>query len=159
MAVLWPFLVICANYWNIFHKTEVQMVILRCWTGLNQKVLTQMQNNANNTKNAKNITQMSFFLQYHKNPETEIFAFCVINFEPIGIKTCLAPQNDRLNLSFVKDIHVVGKKWPEVVLKRPFSIRKFWESPGSQSPSRYLLFCCLFGNHPLIVGEEHRQVN
>ena len=40
----------------------------------------------------------------------EMFAFCVIDFEPIGIKTCLAPQNDHLSLSFVKDIHVVGKK-------------------------------------------------
>ena len=23
-----------ANYMNIFHKTDIQMVILRCWTGL-----------------------------------------------------------------------------------------------------------------------------
>ena len=40
----------------------------------------------------------------------EIFAFCVIAFEPITILTYSAPQNDRLNLSFVKDIKVVGKK-------------------------------------------------
>ena len=26
-------------------------------------------------------------------------------------KVSSAPQNDRLNFSFVKDIHVVGKKW------------------------------------------------
>ena len=32
----------------------------------------------------------------------EIFAFCVITFEPIGFQTHSAPQNDRLNLSFVK---------------------------------------------------------
>ena len=36
--------------------------------------------------------------------------FCVITFEPIKIQTCSTPQNDRLNLSFMKDIHVVGKK-------------------------------------------------
>ena len=40
----------------------------------------------------------------------EIFAICVITFNPIGIQTYLAPQNDCLNLSFVKDIHVVGEK-------------------------------------------------
>ena len=26
------------------------------------------------------------------------------------IQTCSAPQNDRWNLSFVKDTHVIGKK-------------------------------------------------
>ena len=35
--------------------------------------------------------------------------FCLITFEPIKIWTCSAPQNDRLNLSFVKDIHVGAK--------------------------------------------------
>jgi len=40
----------------------------------------------------------------------EIFAFCVITFEAIGIYTCLAPQNDRYILSFVKDIYLVGEK-------------------------------------------------
>ena len=38
------------------------------------------------------------------------FAFCVITFEPIEVQTCSAPQNDRLNLVFVKDIKVVVKK-------------------------------------------------
>ena len=38
------------------------------------------------------------------------FAFCVITFEPIEIQTCSAPQNDRQNLVFVKDIKVVVKK-------------------------------------------------
>ena len=45
-----------------------------------------------------------------KKKEAEIFAFCVITFEPIKIKTCSAPQNDRLNFSFVKDIYVYGGK-------------------------------------------------
>jgi hypothetical protein len=38
------------------------------------------------------------------------FAFCVITFEPIEVQTCSAPQNDCLNLVFVKDIKVVAKK-------------------------------------------------
>ena len=33
-------------------------------------------------------------------------AFCVITFEQIKIQTHSAPQNDRLNFSFVKDIYV-----------------------------------------------------
>jgi hypothetical protein len=34
----------------------------------------------------------------------------VVAFDPIKIYTHLAPQNDRLNLCFVKDIYVVAKK-------------------------------------------------
>ena len=48
----------------------------------------------------------------------EIFAFCVITFQPIISKTCKAPQNDRQNLSFVKDEHTYGKKWPEKAIQR-----------------------------------------
>ena len=51
----------------------------------------------------KNITQKRCFLQNHKNTEKEIFAFWVITFESNKIFTCLAPQNDHLILSFVKD--------------------------------------------------------
>ena len=40
----------------------------------------------------------------------EIFAFCVIIFEPIKIQTCSASQNECLNFSFVKDDYVHGKK-------------------------------------------------
>ena len=50
---------------------------------------------------------MSFSCKIAKKKEMEKFLFCVIMFEPIQIQTHLAPQNDRLNLSFVKDIH----KW------------------------------------------------
>ena len=41
---------------------------------------------------------------------TASFAFCVITFESIEIQTHSAPQNDYLNLSFVKDIYVDGRK-------------------------------------------------
>ena len=36
--------------------------------------------------------------------------FFVIALDPIKILTCLAPQSDRLSLSFVKYINVVGEK-------------------------------------------------
>ena len=49
-------------------------------------------------------------MQKRKKRELEMFAFCVITFEPIKIQTCSTPQNDRLNLSFVNDNHVFGKK-------------------------------------------------
>ena len=41
---------------------------------------------------------------------TSPFAFCVITFEPIEVQTRSAPQNDRLNLSFVKYNYVDGGK-------------------------------------------------
>ena len=41
----------------------------------------------------------------------------------------LAPQNDQLNLSFVKDECIVGKKiWSEMVVKWPFMIQFHFES-------------------------------
>jgi hypothetical protein len=50
-----------------------------------------------------------------------MFSFCVVTFEAIKVQTYSAPQNDRLDLSFVKDIHIVGGKWPETVVKRPLN--------------------------------------
>ena len=40
----------------------------------------------------------------------EIFATCALTFDPVEIQNCSASQNDRLNLSFLKDIYVVGEK-------------------------------------------------
>ena len=36
--------------------------------------------------------------------------FYVVAFDPIKIQTCLALQNDRLHLSFVKYFFAVGEK-------------------------------------------------
>ena len=46
--------------------------------------------------------------------------------EPIEVQTQSAPQNDHPNLSFVKDIHVDGGNWLEMVKKRPF----WWAGGG-----------------------------
>jgi hypothetical protein len=59
-------------------------------------------------KQNKHYTNEEFFTKSKK--KQEIFAFCVITFEPIEIQTRSAPQNDRLNLSFVKDLHLVFEK-------------------------------------------------
>ena len=82
---------IFAIYIHIFHKTEVQTVILRCLTGLyliwfkSYATNTKNKTNKQSAKSMKNIIQMSAFLQNRKNPETEIFVFCVITFDPITI--------------------------------------------------------------------------
>ena len=51
-----------------------------------------------------------FFLPKLKKMETEKFVFNAVGFDSIKIWTCLAPQNDRQHLSFVKDYNVVGEK-------------------------------------------------
>ena len=50
---------------------------------------------------------MNWFKKYRN---TEILAFYAIAIEPIKVQTHSAPQNDRLNLSYVKDIYVNAKK-------------------------------------------------
>ena len=102
------------KYMNIFHKTEVQTVILRYCTGLFLNWCKSYDKNEKHTKNTrkhkinKNSTRILFFLQNRTKRKMEKIAFCVITFEPIKIQTLSAPQNDRLNFSFVKDTHVNG---------------------------------------------------
>ena len=52
-----------------------------------------------------------FFLSKLKKVETEKFVFYAVAFDPIKIQKCLAPQNDRQQLTFFKDDYEVGKKW------------------------------------------------
>ena len=54
-----------------------------------------------------------------------VFVFYAVAFDPIEIQTYYAPQNGRLNLRFLKDFGVVGKKWPGRVIKWPFLSCKF----------------------------------
>ena len=58
------------------------------------------------------------------------FAFFVITFGPIEVQTFSAPQNDRQNLVFVKDIEVVVEKMTK-------NRRKVIGKPGDS------LLCCL----------------
>ena len=90
-------------------------------------VMTENEKPRKNTKFTKNITQMRSFLQNYKNPKRELFVFCLITFEPIEVQTLSAPQIDRLNFSFVKDIfrYVIGKQLATNGLKRTFIRCKF----------------------------------
>ena len=74
-------------------------------------------------KKQKTLHKRSVFYKIAK--KTEIIAFCYIIFEPNKIQTRSAPQNKRLNLSFVKDIYIVGEKLLERVVKQPFISLKF----------------------------------
>ena len=47
--------------------------------------IQKTKKNKESAKSMKNIIQMNAFLQNRKNPETEIFVFCVITFDPITI--------------------------------------------------------------------------
>ena len=55
--------------------------------------------------------------------EREIFAFCIITFEAINHS---APQNDRLNFSFVKDNHVVGETMARKCRKMAIYQSQIW---------------------------------
>ena len=83
-----------ANYMNIFHKTEVQTIILTCWTSLYLKIL--------NWFNLIQIFSSSFFSILR----CVFFPFCssAVTFEPIRFQICSAPQNDSLNFTFVENI-------------------------------------------------------
>ena len=47
----------------------------------------------------------------------EILVFYAIAIEPIEVQKCSAPQNDRLDLSFLEDIYVYAKKMARKNLK------------------------------------------
>ena len=49
------------------------------------------------------VEKWPFIITQIARVQKNIFAFCVITIEPIEVQTRSAPQNDRLNLSFVKD--------------------------------------------------------
>ena len=62
--------------------------------------MTKMKN-TQKRENHQNSTYEFFFLQNHTKMKMEKIAFCAITFDPIKIQTHSAPQNDRLNFSFV----------------------------------------------------------
>ena len=62
----------------------------------------------------------------------EIFAFCVITLEPIKILTCLVftPQNDRLILSFGKNIMEMVRKMTRNGCKTAIYQSTFFGTPS-----------------------------
>ena len=110
----------------IFHKSEVQTVILRCLTDLNLNWFKSVYPKCNYFHFhfypfcKKNTDLCSVFLPFLLFCVYFVFALCNATFEPF------APLNDYLDLSFVKYVHVFnGKKWTEMVVKWPFISSKF----------------------------------
>ena len=75
------------NCMFIFHKNESQMVILRCLMSLNLNWYKSYDKKHKNAKNAKD-ENVCFCTKSQKKKEMEIFAFCIINFQPIINKAC-----------------------------------------------------------------------
>ena len=68
-----------------------------------------------------------------------VFVFFVITFVPIKIQTHSAPQNDRLDLSFVKDKHVADQKMARYGLKMAiYQLLFFWNLPNLHGASGYI---------------------
>ena len=97
---------------------------------------------------------------------TASFAFCVITFEPIEVHTHSAPQNDHLNLSFVKDIYIDGEKLarkaPNLVLFNKLSqfswLASFWEASQERAPpiiNPMICISCLWRSQGF-HGRAHR---
>ena len=121
----------------IFHRTEVQTIILMCWTAgqvyfrIGSKVMTQKTNTSFNF--VKNPNLCSVFLQFLL--WCFFFYLCHNFWTNQGLDLlCSAPQNDHLNLRFVKDIRIVVKKkfkkQLKMVVKRTFISCKFWATPS-----------------------------
>ena len=123
MAVLRPLLVIfCQLHKHLSQNWGSDGHFEVLYKSLNLIWFQSYDKNEEHAKTPKTLHRLIFFTKF-QNKNRNSF---ILWQEQLGFR----PQNDRLNLSFVKDIHIVGKKWPEVVLKRPFSIRKFWETPS-----------------------------
>ena len=78
---IWPFFTNCMV---IFHKNEIQTVILRCLTILNLNWYKSYDTKHKKPKKRNRV----FLYKIAKKKEMEIFAFCVITFKPIISKTC-----------------------------------------------------------------------
>ena len=65
-------------------------------------------------------------------------------FSKLKIQTCEAPQNDRLNLSFVKDDHTYVKKKPEMVIEpdmhSQFYIESVYIITSNEQRSKFTIF-------------------
>ena len=145
MSIFWPFLA------NVLSTTWISSTKLKFrWKFWGAEQI-YMQKETLKCKKRNKLKKTFFFLQNWKRTEREIFVLCVMTFEPIQmIETRPAPQNDCLNFSFVNNNHVDAKKWPELVLKRPFisreshfSLRKFKGACASAAPGlppQFILF-------------------
>ena len=128
--------------------------------------------NAKNTKiTEKQYIQNFFFLQNRKKTKMEKIAFCAITFDPIKIQTHSAPQNDRLNFSFVKDSGNLAWNSCKTAICRAlfFSPPSIWTNPHLSKPIQIYLNLYYPGSdslpspeknlwlHPWVSDELHKS--
>ena len=92
---------------NIFHKTEVQTVILKF-----KSYETHAKKHKKCKKWKKHKTNNNALIE--TNGKGNIWVLNQLRYRPVQHRSisdliCAAPQNDRLNFSFVEDILVVLK--------------------------------------------------
>ena len=107
-----------------------------------------------------------FFLQNWKKWKQEKNLFYILVFDPIKIKTCLAPQNVHQNLSFVKHSNVVCQKMSRncrKIVPKPicalhfryvFRLTKF-----QILKYKYLLLFTLSWEKESLIGQRFRQIS
>ena len=113
---IWPFF---ANHMGIFHKTEIQTVILRCLMSLN---LNWYKSYGTKCKNSKN-PNLCFWTKLQKNWNGNICALChnlwtnqnLLEFRPVKhLKMTVW-------ISVLWKIPMwLAKKWPDMVVKWSF---------------------------------------
>ena len=113
MRILRPFF---ANFISIFHKTEVQTVILRCLTNLNLNWYNSYDTKRKNTKNAN----VCFHTKSQKNGNGNICVSCHnfwTNQNLDQLSTSKWPSEPQFCERWT---YIWQKKWPEMVVKRSF---------------------------------------
>ena len=103
-----------AIYMLIFHKTEIQTVILRCSTSLNLNRYNNYDKKCKNTKNGN----VCFCTKLQKNGNGNI---CILShdFCTNWDLDLLSISKSQISVLLKMNLHM-AKKWPERVIKRSF---------------------------------------
>ena len=113
---IWPFF---SNYMFIFHKIEIQTVILRCLTSLNLNWYKSYDTKRKNSKNAN----LCFWTKLQKNGNGNISFLChnlwinqnFLEFRPVKYVIMIIWTS----VLWKMNIHI-AKKWPEIVVTWSF---------------------------------------
>ena len=91
----------------------------------------------------------------------EILAFYAIAIEPIEIQKCSAPQNDRLDLSFFKDIYLYADKLTSISRKTAIQLSQILATTLYMALSnelRELHFEHIHRKFPLKEQESNKEI-
>ena len=130
------FLAICMF---IFHKTEIQTVILRCLTIINLNCYKSYDTKHKNAKNAKN-TNACFCTKLQKKQKWKYLHFVSYCLNKLGFRS-VKHLKLIVWISVLWKINLhMAKKWPERVLKLSFLSNIHFRSPAfSRAKIRLIL--------------------